>query len=96
MEQLVAGVVQAAVEGGHHVCVQSESFVHVVDIEGKHYSLEFVVIDFGLLADHPGWRLLVDIEKDQAVDSQVEEQSDQTEGEEVAADLCSGVAADLC
>ena len=51
----MAESLQAAVEGGHHVCVQSESFVHVGDIEGKHYSLrgEFVVIDFGLLAD-PG------------------------------------------
>ena len=38
---------QAAVEGE-----QSESFVHVEDIERKHYSLrgDFVVVDFGLQA----------------------------------------------
>jgi len=38
---------QAAVEGE-----QSESFVHVGDIERKHYSLrgDFVVVDFGLQA----------------------------------------------
>ena len=47
---------QAAVEGEHLAYVrsqlQSERFVHVEDIERKHYSLrgDFVVVDFGLQA----------------------------------------------